>query len=416
MNKIKYIHICFLGLSVRLFYLLSTYFLNISPTDCCDWTRYDELSTEILLGNYNMDGGAFIVAPIFPIIVAFAKIVSYENSILIVQLFQILISTLSIFFLMKLSDLIFENKSISIILGLIFSFYPFTFWFVIYMGQETIFQSLLIISFYYLLKFNKYEKIKDLIFFSIIFSLTIHTKSHVVLFIPFIFIILLLNCKSINITLKNFFIFSFILFFLSLPQSINNKNYNGYHILATTGVGYHFLVGHNDEFYKMLTDPPERGSEEYNKIWGMDYEVMRKTREKNNNLNHRELDKVRVSEGINWILDNPYKATNLFFINIKNFIQPGFNRLHHADLKWLISFLISLPIYILAYYGIFRNVKHDYKKHTLIICLFLMMLAFSSIFFTQNRFRVITLEPFYLIYASYSINKIYQYLRTKKII
>ena len=33
------------------------------------------------------------------------------------------------------------------------------------------------------------------------------------------------------------------------------------------------------------------------------------------------------------------------------------------------------------------------------------MLIFSTFWYVQNRFRTITLEPFYIIYASYYLNK-----------
>jgi len=416
MNKIKYIHIFFLALTIRLLYLATAHLFNISPTDCCDWSRYDQLSTQILVGNYNMDGGSFIVAPIFPLFVSLIKFVSYENTFLIIQLIQTLISSFSVYFLMKSSDIIFEKKILSIFVGIIFSLYPFTFWFVVYMGQETFFQSFLIISFYYLLKFMKYKKFRDFTCFSIIFGITLLTKSHIILFVPFLFFILLINYKDILKSLVYFVIFILIVFITCLPQSINNKNYNNYHVLSTTGVGLHFLVGHNDEFYKMITAPPKKNSEEYKRIWSMDYKVAKETKKNNKSLNHKELDKVRFYVGLNWILNNPSKATKLIFMNIKNFLQPGFNKLHHDGLKWLVSFIISFPIYILAYYAIIKNIFHNYKKHTLIISLFFTMFIFSTIFYTQNRFRVITIEPYYLMYASYSIYQIYNYLKNKKII
>jgi hypothetical protein len=34
------------------------------------------------------------------------------------------------------------------------------------------------------------------------------------------------------------------------------------------------------------------------------------------------------------------------------------------------------------------------------------MVIFSVVFYVQNRFRVITIEPFYLIYASFGLSHI----------
>ena len=416
LNKTKYIHFFYLALSIRLIYFIFAHITNINPADCCDWGRYDQLSSQILNGNFNLDAGAFITAPFFPFFVSLIKYLSSDHAVVIIQLIQIVISSFSVFILVKSSDLIFKNKQISIIVGLLFSFYPFTFWYVIYLGQETFFQSFLILSVYYLLKFFENKKTFDLIIFSLMFTFTILTKSHLLLFIPFLLIMFLIKSKNIFKAFKNISLFFTILIILNAPFSINNYINNGYHVLSTTGYGFHFLVGHNDQFYKMVTNPPGKETQEYKDIWGMNYKVLNETKEKNKNLNHRELDKKRLIKGIEWILEDKLKATHLLFINTKNFIQPGFNKLHHSDLKWLFSFLISFPILIFAYFGIVKNIFSDFKNHLIILSMFLTMLLFSSIFYSQNRFRVITIEPFYIVYASYSLHEIYNYLKNRKII
>ena len=413
-NKTKYIHFFYLSLSIRLIYFIFANITNINPADCCDWSRYDQLSSQILDGNFNLDAGAFITAPFFPFFVSVIKYLSNDYAIVIIQLIQIVISSLSVFVLVKSSELIFKNKQISTIVGLLFSFYPFTFWYVIYLGQETFFQSFLIFCIYYLLKFLENKKTFDLIKFSLLFTLAILTKSHLLLFVPFLVIMFIIKFNNIFNALKNFSLFFALLILLNSPFSINNYIYNGYHVLSTTGYGFHFLVGHNDQFYKMVTNPPGKETQEYKDIWGMNYKVLNETEEKN--LTHKKLDKKRLIKGIEWILDDKSKSLHLFLINTKNFIQPGFNKLHHPDLKWFISFLISTPIFILAYFGIVKNIFFYFKNHLIIISLFLTMLVFSSIFYSQNRFRVITVEPFYIIYASYSLHKIYNYFKNRKII
>ena len=138
-NKIRFIHFFYLALSIRLIYFIFANITNINPTDCCDWSRYDQLSSQVLNGNFNLDSGAFITAPFFPFFVSLIKYISNEHTIVIIQLIQILISSFSVFILVKSSYLIFKNKEISLTVGLLFSLYPFTFWYVIYLGQETFF-------------------------------------------------------------------------------------------------------------------------------------------------------------------------------------------------------------------------------------------------------------------------------------
>ena len=63
---------------------------------------------------------------------------------------------------------------------------------------------------------------------------------------------------------------------------------------------------------------------------------------------------------------------------------------------------ISLPIYLLAYAGLFMALRERSRAHSWVLGLLLSMVAFSVVFYVQNRFRTITLEPFYLIYAAFA--------------
>ena len=179
---------------------------------------------------------------------------------------------------------------------------------------------------------------------------------------------------------------SLVIFFIALPHSITNKVINGFYVLSTTGVGHMFLVGHNDEFYKMVTNPPPKNSDEYKRIWSMDYNIMREIDEKFNDYDHLGKDKQRLIAGINWIRLNPDKTIKLLSINTINFFKPGFNKLHQDYLKWLISLIVSTPIIILAYLGILNKFYNDFSNHTIIFSLIITMLLFSIIFYSQNRF------------------------------
>ena len=194
--------------------------------------------------------------------------------------------------------------------------------------------------------------------------------------------------------MKNFIIFLFIIFFVALPHGISNKFINGFYVLSTTGVGMHFLVGHNDDFYRMVTHPPKKNTDEYKRIWSMNYNIVKKIENDFSHENHVTRDRKKLIEGVKWIKDNPKKSINLFYINSVNFLKPGFNKLHQDYLKWLVSLIISLPIFIFGYMGMVKNLYNDFKNHTTILSIFLTMFLFSTIFYSQNRFRVITVEPF----------------------
>ena len=79
--------------------------------------------------------------------------------------------------------------------------------------------------------------------------------------------------------------------------------------------------------------------------------------------------------------------------------MPGFNILHHPFNMWLLTFMISLPIFIFAYVEIIRNLFTNYKSHLTIVSIFSGMLSVAIIFYTYNRYRTVTIEPYYVMYA-----------------
>ena len=412
--KNNYIKVFLFSIIIRIVYLLFSYTSEINFTSCCDFQRYNIISNRILSGNFDMSAENFIAAPLFPIFMAISKLLSLDNFVIIIQIFQILISSVSVIYIMKITKILFEDKRVVLISGLLSSVYPFTFWYVIFLGQEILFQSLLIVSIYYLCKFLKKKKNKFLFIFSILFTLSMLTKSHIILFVPFVLIIFIIQFdKCLKKIIKSSLIFFVTIFLVSLPNSLNNINKHGYYILSSTGAGYHFLVAHNDDFYKWTFDPPKKNSQEYKRLFSMKYNITKKIDFDNVGLNQKQLDKLRFSEGLIWIFENPKKKLYLILRNLKNFLQPGFSKNHHSFDKWLVSFIVSFPIFVLCYFGIIKNVVNDFKNHTIILSLFFMMLSFFIIFYTQNRFRVITIEPFYIIYTSYSVNYILNFFFQK---
>ena len=80
--------------------------------------------------------------------------------------------------------------------------------------------------------------------------------------------------------------------------------------------------------------------------------------------------------------------------------MPGVNLAWYPFSQWLLSLIVSTPVYILGYIGIIRSLRQDFKRHIWVLGLVLSLLAFSTAFYVQNRFRTITLEPSYLMYAA----------------
>ena len=85
LSTIKFHHFFLLALFIRFIFLLCGYLFNLEPSSCCDWSRYNEISNNIVDGNFNLDAGPFVIAPIFPYFVSLTKIIYYDQHVILIQ-------------------------------------------------------------------------------------------------------------------------------------------------------------------------------------------------------------------------------------------------------------------------------------------------------------------------------------------
>ncbi len=386
----------FLAVFVR--YMFSI-FSGVDNFDGPDNFRYLEQSDRILEGNFNLEEKLFITAPLFPYILALFKFLFASKYVFALQAFQIILSGVSVIFLMLGSKLIFKNYYTTLLTGLVYSIYPVTLYYVHQFSQESIFQSLFIISIYYFLHYMDTGRLNSLLKFSLIFSLALLTKSIILLIFPFLMLSALIKFKLTKKTIGHIVSCAAILLLITLPYGAYNKFVNGSYVIASSGQGGHFLTGHNDDFYIYVTNPPPRDSSEYRRLRNMDYKIFDQLEPIIEGKNHKFQQDIYLQAGIEWSLQNPKKLLELAWINIRNFIMPGFNIFHHPFSMWLLTFMISLPIFIFAYVEIIRNLLTNYKSHLTILSIFSGMLSVAIIFYAYNRYRVTTIEPYYVMYA-----------------
>ena len=398
-NRLNYTEMAlvfFLAILVR--YLFS-FFSGVDNFAGPDAIRYIEQSDGILAGDYNLEAKLFITAPLFSYIFAGFKWIFHSNYVVALEAFQILLSGASAVFLMCTANVTFKNRMTSLLTGLAYCLYPVTLYYVHQFSQESIFQSLFIISIFYFSVYLNQGRLNSLLKFSLIFSLALLTKSIILLTLPFLMLSILIK---FGFTKKNFGHITcclFVVFLMTLPYGLYNKAVNGSYVVASSGQGGHFLTGHNDDFYVYVTNPPPRDSLEYRRLLHMDYKVFNDLELKIKGKDHKFQQEAYLKAGIEWSLNNPKKLFKLAWINFRNFITPGFNILHHPFSMWLLTFLISVPVFLFAYIEITRKVLFDFKSHLVVVSLFLGMLSVAMLFYAYNRYRVITIEPYYLMYA-----------------
>ena len=407
MRKAAIIFVYFLF--VRVAYILLSGFDTCQLCADCGWINM--LSERVLAGNFDFDVGRFIVSPFYNIFIAAHKFMFRDFWSIALIISQLALSSLSGVYFYKLGKLLFNEKQ-ALISTLIFGVFPLTLYWVHTFCTESIFQSLLIISVYFLVKSVESKNYRDLIISAVIYSITFLTKSHILLYSPFIALFLFLNNNSLK---KWTFpvLYGSISLLFTLPFGLFNLYHHDQYVLSSNGSNFQIYMGNSDYGYRLVVDVPPSESEEYDHLMMMrmsyfngkiDNEIMKKPQA------------IKQSEyldaAVNWIKKNPQKFLELKIYDLGFFLIPGVSFRHHSFTNWLFSFLISLPIYILGYIGIYRCLKSDFKKHFFSLGLFLSMLLFSVIWFVQNRFRTITIEPIYILYSGFVLSTLIEKIKT----
>jgi len=390
------------ALIVRIaFYLFSGIQYSQGP----DFSRYDQLSDQILIGNYNLlvgagDFEAYIIAPIYPYLMALFKYLFSSEYVFYLSCFQILLSSLSVPIIFLISIQLTNSKVISLLASFAYIFFPLTLFYTHQFSQESIFQSFFIFTIYFFNRFIFSSSYKDLTIFSIFFGITCQIKSHILLIIPFLSLGYLAIKKFSLPSIMRITFCAILVNLMLLPYGAFNLIKNDSYVLSTSGQGSHFLIGHNDDFYRWQVETPPLNSEEFNKLKSMDFEIFTSAGALGKGLTHNQKQVLYFDLGLKWIEENQRKFVTSSLRSLQNFIFPGVSKNHYSFNAWMIILVISLPIYLLSYFGIYHSIRHFHSRHISIIAIFFGLLIYAVVYYNQNRFRTITIEPFYLIYSA----------------
>lgn len=388
-----------------IFILINGFFNNYGLQSDSVWLV--EFGMNAAQFNFNFELERFVASPLFPTIVGLLKTIFANNWNIALIIIQLFLSALSGVYLYKIGEMLF-NKKIGILASLIFSIFPMTLWFTNTFSQECIFQSLFIFSIYFLIKSVKYSSLYSVIISSVFFSLAYLTKSHILLFSFFIPLIFFHYFKFRKQTLIYSVLYGTIALFFTLPYGIYSYNIHNQYILSSNGAGYQFYLGNTEAGYKTVVNVPKKNSDEFKKLQNINVTAGYFNGSQSHYdsillLPQKEKQTFFFNEAFYWIKNNPLKFIELKIYNTVLYILPGVSWRHYSFYNWLFSFAISLPIYLLAYISIFKMYKTRQINVIFIQYIFLTMLLFSTIWYVQNRFRTITIEPFYIVYAAYTL-------------
>jgi len=368
-----------------------------------DSYRYDDLSNRILNGDFNLDIVAFIIAPLYPALLAVIKVLAGTHWEEMAVLVQFLLVSMSGLWLYRLALLLFEQRNTALLAAAFYGVFPNTLWLNFTLSQETVFQSLFVGAIYYWVSSLQTENRRHLVYSAVLYSLAFLTKSHVLLFSPLI-AWLYMRRRQIPFFRKaaDALLYAGICILFTLPYGLYHLKHNGQYVISSTGFGaffhqYHSEAGYMDNFYPSdtLWEQPHIGNTfvfypqhdfgQYGKV---------------NLLPHRQKQKLHFAMALEWIKSNPGKYLRLKWFAFRRFFTPGLSRLHYPAHTWLLSLLAGLPFYLLAYAGLWQAWRDDIRRHTWMAALTGFMLFFYLFFWPQSRFRTVTLEPFYLMYAA----------------
>lgn len=363
-----------------------------------DAKRYDLLSDGILRGEGNMDIVAYLAAPLYPYLLAGLKTLSPLHWQWLAVAFQFLLVSYSAVCIYQLGKNIFDNRWGAIISSVIYITYPLTLWYNFTLSQETCFQAFLIIFCHHFISFQKKKELKSLLLATTFFSLSILTKSHITLLLPFLFLYFL-YVRQIKAALT----FIAIILIFSLPHGLKNLKQHDVYTLSSHGNATFFLLGYSDYTYDCILH--ERGTPGRFAAQGcVPHFIFDRTFEFEkhglvNQLSVKKRNKKRFQMALEWINENPRKVLELKSYGLKRFILPGLDYQIFNFKYWLMSFIAGLLLYLPGYYGLYQALKSPTWTHLLMVSLILICAAIFILLIPVNRFRIITMEPLLCVYA-----------------
>ncbi len=382
-----------------------------------DTNRYYRLSDAVLRGDFNFDDGMFIVAPLYPFFMAAHKWLFgpfWEAALVTVQL---LLASLAGVVLYRLAKILFHSAVVAVGAAVLYALNPSTMWFAPVFGQEALFMSLLIFAMYYLVASLKTGRRRHVVLSALLYSGAFLTKSHVLLFSPFIVLAYVFSRLEFRQKWTFSLMYAGLCLTATVPFGLANLHLHRTYTFSSNGFEAHFYTGNTEYSYQFfLNPPPSTDSLCLLEIRSFPYGFVRYNGEEHLDilaLPQKEKQPMFLKASLKWIAENPVKFIKLKLYYLYAYLAPGLDFHHHSFGIWLAAFLQGLPIFAFAYLGMIRALKLDAATHFWILGLFLSMAIFSVGFYVQNRFRRCTIEPFYLIYAAYGATWTYKGLRRK---
>jgi len=374
-----------------------------------DAKEYIDLANRALHGNFNFDLVRFVRSPLYPLYVT-AHMALFGNFWeQAVTATQILLSGFTCVYVVLIADKMFVNGRVSFVTGMLYLVYVPVFYFTGSFTSECLYQFLYVAGTYHFLRFIDRKRLPEALKFSVLFTLCYLTRSDIGLFFPFIFAVIFYEFRNnLRPAFASLLIFAAVLFLATLPWGLYNKKVHDVYITSSNGGKYVFYLSNSNIGYTDLVATPPYGSPAF-KAYIASFAIM----------DNPAFDSIMAlpqavkqdaffHRSLNWIKNNPAKFVQVKLMSVARLLLPGESWKHHPFSRWLISFAIGLPVYLLFYAGAFLAIRRDPRRHLWFIGKYLSTVGYVVIFLFTERFRAYSIEPFFLMYVAFALCLILQ--------
>ncbi|MCM8804605.1 MAG: glycosyltransferase family 39 protein [Candidatus Omnitrophica bacterium] len=384
----KILYVFLLALFLRICFILT---LDNSVDVWGDW--WDELGWKIASGKgywvnnpYFPDGTKFYAwrSPGFPFFLAFIYKI-FGHNYLAAKIGLAFLSSLTCILLYFIAKILVDGKT-AFLSALIYSIYPASIFWTGYLAPETIIAFLLILSIFFLTKWDIENKRNlYLIFGNLIFGYLCITRPTFIILIPFIILTIFIKNKKNFLKELPLVVISFLIF--SILWGIRNYKVLNHFIITSTEGGIVFFIANNE--YSLSSPSGFYHAENIEEF---------------KNLSEVEIDKILYKKTFEFIKKKPKLYIKLIlnrFVRYWKFYPstisgPGesYKKSHQ-----IISFLSETPIIILGFLGIIKSFKYYHQWLLLYLPVFLYS-GVSILIRTTIRYRF-PIMGFLIIFAIY---------------
>jgi len=358
----------------------------------------------------------FFMAPLYPYFLGFIYLV-FGHSILIVQLVQVLVSSLSVVFIYLIGRN-FHSKEVGIISAVIAVFYSTFIFYTAAILSETLQVFVLTVLIYAISNYSDKNDKFDWLGVGLLVGIAALLRANILLFILFVLIWFLLKIRS-NRKFKNYALRSMFLFLIGtaipiLPITIRNFIVADDFVLLTSNGGINFYIGNNERSPGVFITPVEFNY--YDDMAGQKF-AQQKLGYK---ISASEASSFWYGEGLSFLTSNPGKGIGLLLKKSFLFFGEGENAqsaiMDQDYFTQNYSNILKLPLfgfYFISLFGIFGLVLAFKKKRNeqqLLYSLFLAYFLGTILFFVNGRFRL-GITPLFIVFASYGIYMIVEKLK-----